>query len=107
MAANKPRGDATVEFGEKTYVLRATMGAMAELETELGIDGLLELGGRLQKGSAKDLIGLFSALSRGGGNEIPRDVLLNATIEEINKKAEKIGQVLGGPEDGEEDAEKN
>lgn len=67
--ANPYRGEAELVLAGKTYTLRLTLGALAELETAFGVDGLGALGTRLGAGglSARDLINLLAPLMRGGG----------------------------------------
>ncbi|MCA0405277.1 MAG: gene transfer agent family protein [Proteobacteria bacterium] len=67
--ANPYRGEAELVLAGKTYPLRLTLGALAELETAFGVEGLGALGTRLGAGglSARDLIHLLAPLMRGGG----------------------------------------
>lgn len=44
-----------------------TLGALAEIETALGVDGIAALAERLRTLSARDLTVVLSALLRGGG----------------------------------------
>ena len=46
-----------------------TLGALAEIETGLGLDGLEALGERMRRLSARDLTVVLAALLRGGGEE--------------------------------------
>lgn len=44
-----------------------TLGALAEIETALGVSGLAGLAERMRVLSAKDLMAVLAALLRGGG----------------------------------------
>jgi len=67
MEANGARGEvvATLAGGERRLCL--TLGALAEMETALGCDGLTGLAERMRALSARDLAVVLSALLRGGG----------------------------------------
>ncbi len=64
--------DGRVEFliGDQPYTLCLTLGALMEIEQALGIDGLNQIGDRLAKPRAKDLVAILGALLRGGGHEL-------------------------------------
>ncbi len=64
-------------------VLKLTLGALAELEQELGASSLVELVQRFEGGaySSSDVLSLIGAGLRGGGAEIARADLLHAEIE--------------------------
>lgn len=67
MAANGARGEvvAMLAGGERRLCL--TLGALAEIETGLGLDGLSGLAERMRALSARDLTVVLAALLRGGG----------------------------------------
>ena len=67
--ANRYRGDISAELGGKTYVLRLTLGALAELEDAFGVTGLAGLAARFEGGnlSARDLAKIIGAGLRGAG----------------------------------------
>ncbi|MFQ5954026.1 MAG: gene transfer agent family protein [Kiloniellales bacterium] len=64
--------DGRVELliGDQPHTLCLTLGALMEIEQGLGIDGLNEIGDRLAKPRAKDLLAIVGALLRGGGHEL-------------------------------------
>lgn len=55
------------ELGGVPRRLCLTLGALAELESALGLDGWEALSERLRKLSARDMAAVLSALLRGGG----------------------------------------
>lgn len=46
-----------------------TLGALAEIETGLGVDGLAAVAERMKVLSARDLMVVLAAVLRGGGDE--------------------------------------
>ncbi len=64
-------------------VLKLTLGALAELEQELGAGSLVELVQRYEGGaySSGDVLALVVAGLRGGGADVTRSDLLSAEIE--------------------------
>ncbi len=64
-------------------VLKLTLGALAELEQDLGTGSLVELVQRFEGGaySSSDVLGLIVAGLRGGGADVTRADLLRAEIE--------------------------
>lgn len=69
MALNAARGEAAVMLGGERRRLCLTLGALAEMETGLALDGLEALGERMRRLSARDLMVVLAALLRGGGEE--------------------------------------
>lgn len=67
--ANHHRGDVDLPLASGVLPLRLTLGALAEIETAFGADGLAALGTRMQQGNlgARDLIALLGAAARGAG----------------------------------------
>jgi len=68
--ANRARGEAELEAGGKTYRLRLTLGALAEIEDGLDLKDLSEIETRLKRLKAADLAIVAAALLRGGGHAI-------------------------------------
>lgn len=70
--ANARRGEIAAEFDGAPYRLCLTLGALAELETAFGADGLAALGQRFDKGnvSARDLARIIGAGLRGAGHPV-------------------------------------
>lgn len=78
--ANPLRGEVDITIDGVTHVARLTLGALAELETELDCGSLIELAGRFEEGrfSASDVIAVLVAGLRGGGWKGRRADLLAA-----------------------------
>jgi hypothetical protein len=70
--ANPYRGEAALDLDGRYFTLRLTLGALAELETAFGVEGLAGLGERLSAGklAARDLLRLLGPLVRGGGQHL-------------------------------------
>ena len=64
---NGARGEAVARLGGVERRLCLTLGALAELETAFGTDGVEALAARLARPSARDLTVVLQALLRGGG----------------------------------------
>ncbi|SOB98669.1 tail tube GTA-gp10-like protein [Rhodobacter sp. JA431] len=69
--ANPWAGEVEVVLGGKPWAAKLTLGALAELEAELGEASLLDLVARFESGafSARDVLALLVAGLRGGGWE--------------------------------------
>lgn len=67
MSANGVRGEALVRLAGAERRLCLTLGALAEMETLLGVSGIEALAERLRGLSARDLMAVLAALLRGGG----------------------------------------
>ena len=79
--ANAARGEVELACGEKRLVLCLTLGALAEIETALGVRGLGELAERMRSLSAADLLAVLAALLRGGGETDLAKELARAAID--------------------------
>jgi hypothetical protein len=64
---NGARGEASAVLAGAERRLCLTLGALAEIETALEVDGLASLGERMRVLSARDLLVVLAALLRGGG----------------------------------------
>ena len=64
---NGARGEAVVVLAGQPRRLCLTLGALAEIETALGVAGVEALGARMRALSAGDLMAVLAALLRGGG----------------------------------------
>ncbi|EPX87255.1 hypothetical protein ruthe_00653 [Rubellimicrobium thermophilum DSM 16684] len=80
--ANPHAGEVEVTVDGIPRIARLTLGALAELEEELGEDSLVALVSRFEKGevSARDVLALLVAGLRGGGWRVNRADLLAAEI---------------------------
>ncbi|WP_282120462.1 gene transfer agent family protein [Ruegeria atlantica] len=81
--ANPWTGEVALTIDGERRVLKLTLGALAELEQELGAGSLVELVQRFESGaySSGDVLALIVAGLRGGGGNVNRADLLSAEIE--------------------------
>ena len=81
--ANPWTGEVALTIDGQRRVLKLTLGALAELEQELGAGSLVELVQRFEGGaySSGDVLALIVAGLRGGGADASRDDMLRAEIE--------------------------
>ena len=66
-ALNGVRGEARAVIGGQARKLCVTFGALAEIETELGVSDMADLAARLRRLSPQDLWVVVIALLRGAG----------------------------------------
>lgn len=78
--ANGARGEARVRLAGVERRLCLTLGALAEIETGLEVQGFEALAGRLRALSARDLTVVLAALLRGGGEHELAATLDQASI---------------------------
>ncbi len=81
MAANGARGEVVAVLAGAERRLCLTLGALAEIETGLGLEGLSGLAERMRTLSARDLTVVLAALLRGGGERVLADELDGAGVE--------------------------
>ena len=67
-AENGPRGEAVAVLAGIERRLCLTLGALAEIETALGVAGVEALVLRIRTLTAGDLMAVLAALLRGGGD---------------------------------------
>ena len=87
MAANGVRGEVVVTLAGAARRLCLTLGALAEIETALGVRGIGELAERLRRLSASDIVVVLAALLRGGGEA--------AFAERLESEAVALGAAAG------------
>ena len=68
--ANGARGEVIAVLAGQPRRLCLTLGALAEIEMALDVDGLDALARRMGRLSARDLMAVLAALLRGGGDEL-------------------------------------
>ena len=68
---NGVRGEAAVMLGGGQRRVCLTLGALAEIETGLGVDGMAAVAERMKTLSARDLMVVLAAVLRGGGEVEP------------------------------------
>lgn len=80
---NPYRGEVSLVLDGRAYVLRLTLGALAELEEALAAGSLLALVERFESGafSTRDLLALLGAGLKGGGWHGDLPDLMAAEIE--------------------------
>lgn len=76
-------GEVALVIDGQAHVCKLTLGALAELETQLGADSLLALAQRFEGGafSSRDVLALILAGLRGGGWRGQAHDLVSADIE--------------------------
>ncbi len=80
MAANGARGEVVAQLAGAERRLCLTLGALAEIETGLALEGLAGLAERMRGLSARDLTVVLAALLRGGGERTLADNLERADV---------------------------
>ena len=78
---NAVRGEVAVELAGARRRLCLTLGALAEIEAGLGVQGMAALSQRLGQMSAGDLLVVLAALLRGGGEVELADGLARAQVD--------------------------
>ncbi|WP_292063028.1 GTA-gp10 family protein [Brevundimonas sp. UBA7664] len=81
MMANGARGEVIALLAGSQRRLCLTLGALAEIETGLGLEGLGGLAERMRTLSARDLMVVLAALLRGGGERALADALERAPVD--------------------------
>ncbi len=81
MTANGARGEVIAVLAGTERRLCLTLGALAEIETGLGLEGLSGLAERMRALSARDLAVVLAALLRGGGERALADELDRADVD--------------------------
>lgn len=79
--ANGARGEVAATLAGVERRLCLTLGALAEIETGLGVSGIAALGERMRVLSARDLIVVLAALLRGGGEDALANDLGRAAVD--------------------------
>jgi hypothetical protein len=94
--ANPWAGEVALTIDGERYVLKLTLGALAELEAGLGSDTLVDLVERFESGafSSRDVLSLIVAGLRGGGWQGDASDLLTAEIAGGPMQAAKIAATL-------------
>jgi hypothetical protein len=75
MEINGIRGETAAMLAGAERRLCLTLGALAEIETALGLESVAALAGRMRTLSGRDLMAVLAALLRGGGEgELAADI---------------------------------
>jgi hypothetical protein len=78
---NRARGEVRVALAGEERRLCLTLGALAEIETALGADGLEAVAERMRRLSARDLLAVLEALLRGGSEDEAAEGLRRAAVD--------------------------
>lgn len=78
---NGVRGEVAAILAGAERKLCLTLGALAEIETGLGVAGMAALAERMKALSARDLMVVLAALLRGGGEGALAGELARAPID--------------------------
>lgn len=81
MGINGARGETAAMLAGAERRLCLTLGALAEIETALGLESVGALAERMRMLSARDLMAVLAALLRGGGEQELAQHLDRATID--------------------------
>ena len=81
--ANPWRGDVALIIEGRRHEMRLTLGALAELETQLGESSLLSLVERFENNrfSSGDVLALLGAGLKGGKCDLSQEELIHADID--------------------------
>lgn len=101
--ANPWRGEVPLELEGGVVALRLTLGALAELEAELGTGSLAELVERFEGGSyaARDILALLRAGMRGAGADAERltgETVVGGPLEAARVAARLLSVTFAVPE---------
>ena len=92
-SANGVRGETVARLAGAERRLCLTLGALAEIETGLGLAEMTELGERMRSLSANDLMVVLAALLRGGGEAALADGLAVSAVDP-REAAEAVAQAF-------------
>lgn len=99
MGANGARGEAVARLAGAERKVCLTLGALAEIETALGLAGVEGLAERMRTLSARDLTAVLAALLRGGGEPAFADELDRAAVSP-REAAEAVAKAFAASVDG-------
>lgn len=89
-ATANARGVATLDVGDRKVKLRLTLGALADIEDEFGIDSLDDL-----PLSAKAILRVIVRFAKAAGDEVSNDELRDADID-LSTVMETLRALGGG-----------
>jgi hypothetical protein len=90
---NRVRGDVAIVLDGVRRKLRLTFGALAEIETALGVGDLAELGVRLRRMSAGEMMLVLGALLRGAGEDEAAG-MIGVTRVDLKEAAQAVAAVF-------------
>jgi len=92
---NGVRGEVEIEISGVKYYLCLTLGALAEIESQLEIKSLSELSTVFSSPSAKHFVVLLSSLCRDTeGKPIDKTVIENLPISELQNVVSKFSEAF-------------
>lgn len=92
-AVNGVRGEVSARLAGEDRRLCLTLGALAEIETGLGVSGAEAVAERMRRLSAKDLTVVLAALLRGGGEGELAERLASASVSPV-EAAEAVARAF-------------
>jgi hypothetical protein len=95
MGVNGARGETAVVLAGVERRLCLTLGALAEIETALGLESIGSLAERMRALSGRDLLAVLTALLRGGGEGELAANLDRASIDP-REAAEAVAKAFAG-----------
>lgn len=105
--ANRQRGEVKIEGPEgKEYKMCLTLGAIAQIEEDLGVESLTKIDEVMSQARMRDVLTIFVALLNGGGNtEITRKDMIawDVTIQQLMDKIRECFTAAGFEADDNED----
>src|ERR1700761_7856088 len=78
---NTARGEASFLANGEEFVMRLTLGALAEIESGLNVSSLTDLAARLKQFSTSDIASVAAALLRAGGHDVTANDVLALPID--------------------------
>lgn len=93
MMVNGARGEVSALLAGAERRICLTLGALAEIETGLELEGLSGLAERMRALSARDLTMVLAALLRGGGERALADELDRAGVD-AREAAEAVAKAF-------------
>ncbi|MDA5555627.1 gene transfer agent family protein [Shimia sp. MMG029] len=104
--ANPYAGEVSLTLDGRRHVLKLTLGALAELEAQLGDDTLIALITRFESGkfASRDVLALVVAGLRGGGwsgdaRDLMQVEIAGGPLEAARVAAQLLIGAFGAPED--------
>ena len=91
------KGDKSVMFGGRNYGLRLTMGALAEINSELDMSGPSELAAGLRQLSPSQVRVILQALMRACDPDIPTDLTANDVAKFLPEICGVFEEAFGEP----------
>ena len=88
---NTARGETSFLAEGEKFVMRLTLGALAEIESGLNLTNLAGIADRLKQLSSSDIAIVAAALLRGGGHDVAANDVLKIPAD--------IGTILGAVTD--------